>query len=136
MDSKNVIAAISLSAMVIILYSLFFAPEPRPINNNKNNITTETNENNSESTTPSIKEKPSSDKVLREDALKLSERIKVENNNIIGSISLMGSTIDDITFKKYNTKLNSDENVVLLNPKSSENGYFVENGWSTTNKNI
>ena len=136
MDSKNVIAAISLSAMVIILYSIFFAPEPKPINNNKNNITTEKNENNSESTTPSIKEKPSSDKVLREDALKLSERIKVENNNIIGSISLKGSTLDDITFKKYNTKLNSNENVVLLNPKSSENGYFVENGWSTTNKNI
>ena len=32
MDSKNVIAAISLSAAVIILYGLFFAPEPQPIN--------------------------------------------------------------------------------------------------------
>ena len=31
MDSKNVIAAISLSAAVIILYSLFFAPEPQQI---------------------------------------------------------------------------------------------------------
>ena len=30
MDSKNVIAAISLSAAVIILYGLFFAPEPDP----------------------------------------------------------------------------------------------------------
>ena len=28
MDTKNVVAAISLSAAVIILYSLFFAPEP------------------------------------------------------------------------------------------------------------
>ena len=28
MDTKNVIAAISLSAAVIILYSLFFAPPP------------------------------------------------------------------------------------------------------------
>ena len=28
MDTKNVIAAISLSAAVIILYSLFFAPSP------------------------------------------------------------------------------------------------------------
>ena len=28
MDTKNVIAAISLSAAVIIFYSLFFAPEP------------------------------------------------------------------------------------------------------------
>ena len=32
MDSKNVIAAISLSAAVIILYGLFFAPEPQQIN--------------------------------------------------------------------------------------------------------
>ena len=31
MDSKNVIAAISLSAAVIILYSLFFAPNPEEL---------------------------------------------------------------------------------------------------------
>ena len=36
MDTKNVIAAISLSAAVLILYSLFFAPEPDP-NRLKNN---------------------------------------------------------------------------------------------------
>ena len=30
MDTKNVIAAISLSAAVLILYSLFFAPAPDP----------------------------------------------------------------------------------------------------------
>ena len=33
MDTKNVIAAISLSAAVIILYGLFFAPPPKEINN-------------------------------------------------------------------------------------------------------
>ena len=135
MDTKNVIAAISLSAMVIILYSLFFAPEPRQVNKN-NNLKTEKIKDNSKSTTPSIKEKPANNKVIREDALKISERIKIENNNIIGSISLKGSAIDDLTFKKYNTKLNSNEKIVLLNPKSSENGYFIESGWSTTNKNI
>ena len=35
MDTKNVIAAISLSAAVIILYSLFFAPTPEEIKQNK-----------------------------------------------------------------------------------------------------
>ena len=35
MDTKNIIAAISLSAAVIILYGLFFAPEPRPIDQKK-----------------------------------------------------------------------------------------------------
>jgi len=32
MDTKNVIAAISLSAAVIILYGLFFAPSPQELN--------------------------------------------------------------------------------------------------------
>ena len=34
MDTRNVIAAISLSAAVIILYSLFFAPDPKVIKKN------------------------------------------------------------------------------------------------------
>ena len=34
MDTRNVIAAISLSAAVIILYSLFFAPDPTVIKKN------------------------------------------------------------------------------------------------------
>ena len=34
MDSKNVIAAISLSAAVIILYSLFFQPDPELVKKN------------------------------------------------------------------------------------------------------
>ena len=32
MDTKNVIAAISLSAAVIIIYGLFFAPSPEQLN--------------------------------------------------------------------------------------------------------
>ena len=35
MDTKNIIAAISLSAAVIILYGLFFAPEPQPLDQKK-----------------------------------------------------------------------------------------------------
>ena len=34
MDTRNVIAAISLSAAVIILYSLFFQPDPSSIKQN------------------------------------------------------------------------------------------------------
>ena len=34
MDTRNVIAAISLSAAVIILYSLFFEPDPKLVTQN------------------------------------------------------------------------------------------------------
>ena len=42
MDTKNVIAAISLSAAVIIIYALFFGPSPEQIKKSqeqKNQIT-------------------------------------------------------------------------------------------------
>ena len=37
------------------------------------------------------------------------ERIKFENKNVKGSISLKGGLIDDITFKKYNETLQSEK---------------------------
>ena len=134
MDTKNVIAAISLSAAVIILYSLFFAPavvEQKDIQNDKN-ISSE----NSSTDAPSLVQDEETIKISRNDALKENERVLFENDKIKGSISLIGSSIDDLTFKNYTNTLNGDDNVILLNPKQSDNGYYVETGWATTNKNI
>ena len=134
MDVKNIIAAISLSALVLILYSLFFAPPPPDLNEQKNKI--ENTKNNSDISSPKIEKKVETKVISRDSALDLSERIKIENNNIIGSISLKGAIIDDLIFKKYTTELNSNQNVILLNPTSMEEGYFIESGWSSTDKNI
>ena len=134
MDTKNVIAAISLSAAVIILYSLFFAPpvvDQKNISNDKN-----TSSQNSSSDAPSLAQDDKIIKISRDEALEESQRVLFENDKIKGSISLLGSSIDDLTFKNYTNTLNGDDNVVLLNPKQSENGYYVETGWATTNKNI
>ena len=134
MDTKNVIAAISLSAAVIILYSLFFAPavvDQKDISNGKN-IT----EENSSTDAPSLGQDEETIKISRNDALKENERVFFENDKIKGSISLIGSSIDDLTFKNYTNTLNGDDNVILLNPKQSNNGYYVETGWATTSKNI
>ena len=134
MDTKNVIAAISLSAAVIILYSLFFAPavvEQKDIQNDKN-ISNE----NSSTDAPSLVQDEEIIKISRNDALKENERVLFENDKIKGSISLIGSSIDDLTFKNYTNTLNGDDNVILLNPKQSNNGYYIETGWATTNKNI
>ena len=134
MDTKNVIAAISLSALIIVLYSLFFAPPPRdPINQN-NNIVKKDKELNE--TSPTIEDKSNTDKISRNDAISANNRVKIENDSIIGSISLKGATIDDLTFKNYTTEIDSSENIVLLNPNNSSNGYFIESGWASTDKNI
>ena len=132
MDQKNVVAAISLSAAVIILYSLFFAPEPQPRNQNL----AEKNKTEQNSDAPSLEQKESLVKISREEAIDQNERIQFENENIIGSISLKGAIIDDLTFKNYDTTLESDVNVTLLNPRNIEDGYFIESGFVTTDKNI
>ena len=133
MDSKNVIAAISLSAAVIIIYGLFFAPpppDPKKINNEKNNIVESTSE------APSLDQNVEVSKISRNEAIENEDRVQFENSTVIGSISLVGASIDDLTFKKYTNTLNGEDNVVLLNPKKVEDGYYIETGWATANKNI
>ena len=133
MDSKNVIAAVSLSAAVIIIYGLFFAPpppDPKKINNEKNNIVESTSE------APSLDQNVEVSKISRNEAIENEDRVQFENSTVIGSISLVGGSIDDLTFKKYTNTLNGDDNVILLNPKKVEDGYYIETGWATANKNI
>ena len=131
MDTKNVIAAISLSAAVIILYSLFFAPSP-------NQQLIENNQKKTEkvSDAPNIEQSEKIEAISRNEALNESKRFKFENDSIKGSVSLKGSIIDDLTFKKYKIKLNEPNPVILLNPKKTNDGYYLETGWVTNNKNI
>ena len=132
MDTKNVIAAISLSAAVIVLYSLFFQPDPSTI---KKNIAEQKKiENNGD--TPSIDKNENFTKLSREDSLKENNRIQFENGSVVGSISLKGAAIDDLTFKEYNINLNGNEKITLLSPRNVEDGYLIESGFVSTNKNI
>jgi len=132
MDTKNVIAAISLSSAVIVLYSLFFVPEQSSQNQNlaeKNKIEQNTD-------TPSLDKKETVIEISREDALKESKRVQFENESVIGSISLKGAAIDDLIFKNYNTELGSDKKITLLGPRNTKDGYLIESGFVTSDKNI
>ena len=132
MDTRNVIAAVSLSAAVIILYSLFFQPDPTTIKQNL--VDQKKIENNSD--TPSLDKDINSTKLSRADALKKNDRINFENDSIIGSISLKGAAIDDLTFKEYSIKLNGSDKITLLSPRNVDDGYLIESGFVTSNKNI
>ena len=68
--------------------------------------------------------------------LKESKRISFENENIKGTISLVGGIIDDLTFKKYTTSVDSNEKITLLNPKEIETGYYIDSGWAINNNEI
>ena len=132
MDTKNVIAAIALSSAVIVLYSLFFVPE-KPI---KNQNLVEKNKIQQNTDTPTLDQKETLVQISREEALNQSKRIKFENQSITGSISLKGAAIDDLTFKEYNVSLDNKEKIKLLAPRNATNGYLVESGFITNDKNI
>ena len=132
MDSKNTIAAIALSSAVIVLYSLFFVPE-KPATN-QNLVEKEKVEQNTD--TPSLEQKKTLVENSRKDALIESERVEFENTNVIGSISLKGAAIDDLTFKNYNVELEGDEKIILLGPRNIKEGYLIESGFVTSDKNI
>ena len=132
MDSKNVIAAIALSSAVIVLYSLFFIPEQDL--ENKNLVEKKKIEQTTD--TPSLEQKETVVTISRDEALNQSERVIFENNNVIGSISLKGASIDDLTFKNYKVDLNNEKKVTLLGPRNIDDGYLVESGFVTTDKNI
>jgi len=134
METKNIIAAISLSAAVIILYSLFFAPSQDELNKIRAEKEKDKIVKNSEA--PSLDNEKNISTISRNDAIQENQRINFENKNITGSISLTGSAIDDLTFKNYSKILNGKEKVTLLNPRKVKNGYYIETGWVTNNKNI
>ena len=125
MDSKNVLIAIVLSTLVLVFWAAFFEP---PVTNNPVNESTRNQTQKSDS--PSVETKEIDDVATRDEAINNVNRIKVENQNIKGSISLQGGIIDDIIFKNYKEKLNSENRVAFLNPKNSINEYFIETGWA------
>ena len=132
MDSKNTIAAIALSSAIIVLWSLFFVPEKSTTNQSL--VEKEKIEQGTD--TPSLEQKETKIEISRDDALRQSERIQFENDNVIGSISLKGASIDDFTFKNYKIKVNDEEKVNLLKPRAIKDGYLIDSGFVTSDKNI
>ncbi len=131
MDNKNVFIAIALSMSVLLFWTAFFET-PKTVNNKINQ------QEKVEETviTPNINESLAPNIISREDSLNNSKRIKIENDNIIGSISLEGGIIDDISFKKHKQNLENNLNIEFLNPPQTENGFFVETGWTSIGNKI
>jgi len=128
MDLKNIIAAIALSAAVIVLYGLFFAPSPEQLSKSNKIQQNEIVENND---IPSLEDKVDVKTISRQEALSSNQRITFENEFVKGSISLDGGIIDDLELKTYNKILDSKNKIQLLNPASTNEGYTFNTGWAT-----
>ena len=139
MDNKNVFVAIALSMSVLLFWGAFFETPKSQIEQKTNNQIQEKTEN---SITPSANQAPSINqltvekKVSRDESINNSDRIRIENENIIGSISLEGGLIDDISFKNHKQKVEGSKNIEFLNPAQTENGFYAESGWASIGNKI
>ena len=139
MDNKNVFVAIALSMSVLLFWGAFFETPKNQIEQKTNNQIQEKTEN---SITPSTNQAPTINqltvekKVSRDESINNSDRIRIENENIIGSISLEGGLIDDISFKNHKQKVEGSKNIEFLNPAQTENGFYAESGWASIGNKI
>ena len=137
MENKNVFIAIALSMSVLLFWSAFVdPPKPENIQNQKTVNTQPGNKITDNGIVPSIEETPINENISREESLKKTNRILLENDKIKGSISLVGASIDDLSFKNYKVNIKSNDIVQFLNPKETKNGYFAESGWASIGNKI
>ena len=134
MDNKNVFVAIALSMSVLLFWGAFFETPKKPINSKNNQKVEQKSETGS--IAPTINQSTIIKNISREDSIKKDKRIKIENNSIVGSINLKGAQIDDISFKNHKQKVEGDKNIIFLNPAETENGFYIETGWTSVGNKI
>ena len=137
MDSKNVLMAVILSTVIIVGWQVLVVdPELKKTKTEVTKIEQTTSANNGKPSAPSINNKlPAPQKLIsRTDAVSSEQRVRLENEKLTGSISLNGALIDDVVLKTYKETLDKNsKQVVILNPKKMNTGYYLESGWASAN---
>jgi YidC/Oxa1 family membrane protein insertase len=148
-DQNNLIFAVALSILVLMGWQYFFArPEiqhqqarqefNKQIDAQNKGATSSENPPNVANThnapspaeMPGVGQKPAVKPLSREEALKLSARVRIETPSLQGSIDLKGGRIDDLVLKKYRETVDPNSALVtLLSPAGSPDPYFAEYGW-------
>jgi len=138
-NNKNVFIAIALSMAVILFWAAFFETPRNDGFIDQQKVATEQGDSQPVETnsSPTINE-PLEIKtpIQREEVIANSDRIEIENSEIIGSINLTGGIIDDVSFKNYSTEVEGDKKIDLLNPLETLNGYYIESGWANIGNKI
>ena len=131
---RNVFVAIALSMSVLLFWGAFFETPKKNSEQQTNQKIEQKIEQNS--IAPTINQPQIIKKLTREESVSSSKRIKIENDSVIGSINLKGALIDDISFKKHKQKVEDGKNIIFLNPSDTENGFYIETGWTSIGNKI
>lgn len=134
-DFKSFLTAVFLSVLVVLGFNYFFPQQKAETNiiQTSDEETPITDEATRAAGSTEVETAP----LPVADALKQDERLKINNGVVNGSIRLKGARFDEILLNKY--KLTLDENspdVELFSPAKTENAYYADYGWLSTDKSL
>jgi YidC/Oxa1 family membrane protein insertase len=120
-ETRNLVLAIVLSMLVFLVYEFTFGQQSR-----QQAAQQQTAAAQAEKAAPAETRKI----VSRAAALRESPRVRFENNEVDGSIALIGARFDDLSLKRYRETVKEDSpEVTLLTPQDAEGWYDSYFGW-------
>lgn len=136
-QNKNLILATALSALVILVWVVFF-PQPQTPASPPLTTTSQSGADGQTAQAPTIQSNSASTPILtttpqesRQSALSKTARVAVATARLTGSISLTGGRIDDLALNDYHVSLKPGAaNVTLLSPVGGPRPYYALYGWS------
>ena len=146
MDQKNFIVAIVLSMLIIVGWQVYFPAAKPPVNNTQQQTASQSGApqaptgqpgNTQANVQPGAPAAAPAQIVSRTEALARSPRVKFDTPELIGSISLTGARLDDVTLTKYRVTIDpKSDPVPVLSPVGSAHPYYAEFGWSASDAAI
>ncbi len=128
-QNRNLILASVLSFLVIVAWFFFFPP-PEPVQTSAIEAT-DASTNQQTSALPGVEKSASSATGQTVSTAEDAPRISIETQKLMGTISLKGGRIDDLSLLGYKVDLSEGaENVTLLKPVGEEGAYYATYGWA------
>ncbi|ATI42902.1 membrane protein insertase YidC [Pacificitalea manganoxidans] len=141
-QNKNLILATALSFLVILGWTVFFAPPPAPEDPNAPAQVEQTAPDGgvaavpgaadgTTAATPGAAQTVGGAPTGEVDAVADAPRVSIDTPDLQGSISLIGGRIDDLSLKSYHETLDPESEIVrLLAPVGSQSPYYALHGWA------
>jgi YidC/Oxa1 family membrane protein insertase len=121
---RNIIAAIALSAIVLIAWQYFFTMPQEKVRQQQLQALP-----SQQQAQPNQQQALLSQQLARVAALASSPRIPITSDSLQGSIALKGGRIDDLAMETIDPKAPP---IVLLSPSGSPHPFYAEFGWTGT----
>jgi YidC/Oxa1 family membrane protein insertase len=146
-DNRNTILAVILSGIVLIAWQYFYnvpqmekqraqsqvqAELAKPTQSTPGATPQSGSAPSAATTTPGTTAQPASagPVVSRDEAIAASPRVKIDTPRLIGSISLKGARIDDLSLVQFRDTVDpTSPAIVLYSPSNTASPYYAEFGW-------